>query len=82
MTGSSASEKALERSRSGFGYKIHALTDALGLPIRFTLTGRQVVDSSQAISLLEGISTLPLLADKGYHANKLLAWGRRVRFER
>ena len=71
---SSASEEALGRSRGGFGCKIHALTDALGLPIRFILTGGQTADITQAVPLLEGISTSALLADKGYDANTLLAW--------
>ena len=30
---SNAAAEALGRSRGGFGYKIHALTDALGLPV-------------------------------------------------
>lgn len=71
---SSTAEEALGRSRGGFGCKIHALTDALGLPLRFILTGGQAADISQAIPLMEGVNTAALLADKGYDANQLLEW--------
>ena len=40
---STASNEALGRFRGGFGCNIHALTDALGLPIRFILTGGQEI---------------------------------------
>lgn len=66
--------EALGRSRGGFGCKIHALTDALGLPVRFILTGGQAADITQAIPLMTGVSTSALLADKGYDADRLLDW--------
>ena len=51
------------------------LTDALGLPVRFILTGGQAADITQAIPLMQDIgSTGALLADKGYDANALLDW--------
>ena len=71
---SNATAQALGRSRGGFGCKIHALTDALGLPVRFILTGSQAADITQATPLMQGISTGALLADKGYDANALLDW--------
>lgn len=72
---SNATAEALGRSRGGFGCKIHALTDALGLPVRFILTGGQAADITQAIPLMTDIgSTGALLADKGYDANALLDW--------
>lgn len=71
---SNATDEALGRSRGGFGCKIHALTDALGLPVRFILTGGQAADITQAIPLMQGIRTSALLADKGYDADVLLAW--------
>lgn len=72
---SNATAEALGRSRGGFGCKIHALTDALGLPVRFILTGGQAADITQAIPLMKDIgSTGALLADKGYDANALLDW--------
>jgi len=72
--GSHAGAQALGRSRGGFGCKIHALTDALGLPVRFILTGGQAADITQAMPLMQNISTGALLADKGYDANTLLDW--------
>ena len=61
-------------SRGGFGCKVHALCDGLGLPVKFILTEGQAADISQAIPLMEGVPTSVLLADKGYDSNELLAW--------
>ncbi len=71
---SNAAAQALGRSRGGFSCKIHALTDALGLPVRFILTGGQAADITQAIPLMQSITTGALLADKGYDADGLLDW--------
>ena len=71
---SSAAPESLGRSRGGFSCKIHALTDALGLPVRFILTGGQAADITQATALMQGMSTGALLADKGYDANALPDW--------
>ena len=71
---SNATAQALGRSRGGFGCQIHALPDALGLPVRFILTGGQAAGIIQATPLMQGISTGALLADKGYDANALLDW--------
>ena len=68
----SAQEHALGRSRGGFSTKVHALTDALGGPLRFILTGGQESDIGQAANLLAGIHAGALLADKGYDADALL----------
>ena len=73
-TKSSAEKEALGRSRSGFGCKIHAVVDALGLPFKFILTGGQVADITQAIPLMEGVSAQACLADKGYDSDAFLAW--------
>ena len=67
-------QKALGRSRGGFSCKIHALTDALGLPVRFILTGGQAADITQAIPLMQDIRSGVLMADKGYDADALLDW--------
>ena len=70
---SHAAAEVLGRSQGGFGCQIHALTDALGLPVRFILTGGQAADITQAILLVKDIgSTGALLADKGCDANALL----------
>ena len=72
---SNAAAEALGRSRGGFSCKIHALTDALGLPVRFILTGGQAADITQAIPLMKDIGSMgALLADKGCDANALLDW--------
>ncbi len=67
-----AKEQALGRSRGGFSTKVHALTDALGYPIKFILTGGHESDIGQAENLLTGVHAGALLADKGYDADVLL----------
>jgi transposase len=48
---SSAENEALGRSKGGFGCKIHAICDALGMPVKFSLTGGQAAECRQAIPL-------------------------------
>lgn len=45
---SSAENEALGYSKGGFGCKIHAICDALGMPIKFILTGGQEAECRQA----------------------------------
>ena len=71
---SSADIEALGRSKGGFGCKIHALCDALGMPIKFILTGGQEAECRQAISLLENVNASAVLADKAYDTNELREW--------
>ena len=71
---SDAVQEALGRSRGGFRTKIHALTDALGNPLAFVLTGGQAADIEQAQHLVGLFPTAgALLADKGYDANDRVA---------
>lgn len=63
---SDASSEALGRSKGGFSCKIHALTDALGYPLRFILTPGQASDIGQAEALVTSVSIKKLMADKGY----------------
>ena len=69
--GSTAEAEALGRSKGGFSTKIHAITDALGNPLDFILTGGQASDIGQAKNLLaltpEGAGAL--LGDKGYDSD-------------
>lgn len=51
--GSNAEAEALGRSRGGFSTKVHTITDALGLPLGFILTGGQRSDIGQGQALLE-----------------------------
>lgn len=62
--------EALGRSKGGFSTKIHALTDALGNPLKFILTPGQQSDITQAKNLVEGIFDTNCLADKGYISNE------------
>jgi transposase len=72
---SCAGDEALGRSRGGFGTKVHAITDALGNPLDFILTGGQESDIGQAEALLEltpeGAEAPG--ADKGYDSDKFVA---------
>lgn len=70
----SAEAEALGRSKGGFSCKVHAASDAHGLPLKFILTGGQVGDCTQAISLLENINAEAVLADKAYDTNELRDW--------
>ena len=69
----SPAEQALGRSRGGFGTKIHAKVDALGLPLAFILTGGQVHDVTQASALLADVTCDFVIADKSYDADPLIA---------
>jgi transposase len=66
--GSNVESEALGRSKGGFTTKIHAITNALGNPLDFILTGGRASDVGQANALLQltpaGAETL--LGDKGY----------------
>ena len=66
--------QALGKSVGGFSTKIHVTVDALGNPLRLLLTGGQSGDATQAIALLEGFDFEAVLADRGYDADKLLAF--------
>jgi len=63
---------ALGRSKGGLSTKIHALVDALGNPIKFTLTPGQQHDITQAEVLLKDIQGANILADKAYYSIKLI----------
>ena len=60
------------RSRGGLTTKIHAVTDANGLPIRLTITPGQTHDVVPAGDLLAGLEEGQLvLGDKAYDAHWL-----------
>jgi transposase len=48
--------------------------DALGNPVRFSLTEGQVHDVTQATELLSQVSNANVLADKGYDSDALVAF--------
>ena len=66
-----ADAQGLGRSRGGLSTKIHAATEALGLPIRLIGTPGQRNDIAFAHDLIDGIEADCTLADKGYDADHL-----------
>jgi len=64
-------QEGLGRSCGGFSTKIHAVCEALGLPIDFIITPGQSHDAPQAIPLIENLSAQNLLADKGYDSDNI-----------
>lgn len=64
--------RAIGRSRGGLTTKIHAVVDALGLPVRFEITPGQSADSPQAEGLIEGLHGVGnVIADSGYDTEAL-----------
>lgn len=63
--------QALGRSRGGFSTKIHVSVDALGNPLRLTLTAGQCHDITQAEALIAGYKGDYVIADKSYDADSL-----------
>ena len=61
------------RSRGGFGTKVHAAVNGLGLPVRLTLTPGQAADVTQAKALIEGVPFEVVIADKGYDSKEVVA---------
>lgn len=64
--------EALRRSKGGFTTKIHAVVDALGQAIGFSLTPGQRHDITQASALLQGFEGANVIADKGYDSSALI----------
>jgi transposase len=61
--------EALGRSAGGFSTKIHVKVDALGLPLKFILTGGQTQEITVATLLVNNEFSQYLLADRGYDSN-------------
>lgn len=66
-----AHAQGLGRSRGGLSTKIHAATEALGLPIRLIGSPGQRNDIAFAHDLIDGIDADAAIADKGYDADHL-----------
>ena len=60
------------RSRGGFGTKIHAAVNGLGLPVRLVLTPGQTADVTQAETLIEGAPFEVVIADRGYDSQAVV----------
>ena len=67
-----ASKQALGRSRGGFSTKTHVNVDALGNPLRITLTSGQRHDITQAEALIEDYEFERVIADRSYDSDKFL----------
>ena len=68
-----ALDEALGRSRGGFSSKLHIAVDALGNPLRFTLTQGQRSDVTQAPALLDSYQPAAVVGDKAYDCDALIA---------
>ena len=67
--------RCMGRSRGGLTTKIHALVDAMGLPIALKLTEGQAHDGRSAVDMLETLRAGDiLLADRAYDSNALREW--------
>ena len=67
-----AQAAGIGRSRGGLTSKVHAAVDALGLPIRLTVTPGQWGDCPQAAGLIEGLAGIGhVIADAAYDATHL-----------
>lgn len=62
----------LGRSRGGLSSKIHCITDGLGNPVDFMLTGGEVHDNVCADALLNGKKASFVIADKAYDSDRTL----------
>ena len=54
------------------------MCDALGLPIKFILTGGEVSDFTQAISLLKNEEADYVIADKGYDSDEIINYVKQM----
>ena len=61
--------QALGRSRGGFSTKVHTSVDALGNPLRFTLTAGQRHDITQAEALVIDLESEYVIADRSYDSD-------------
>lgn len=66
------SNEGMGRSRGGLTSKIHCVTDGLGNPVDFILTGGHVHDSQCAEELLDNKNSKFVLGDKAFDSNKIL----------
>jgi transposase len=53
------------------GTKLHAIVDALGLPVRFALGPGQQNDMAPACELVRDLPAAQLIADRAYDADSL-----------
>jgi transposase len=63
---------ALGRSKGGFTTKVHALVDALGLPLEFILTPGQSSEIKYAPELIKDIENANILGDKAFDCDEFI----------
>ena len=63
--------QAIGRSRGGLTTKIMAMVDRTGRLVRFTLKPGNAAESPELATLLDGVQTSELVADKAYDANPI-----------
>ena len=51
--------------------KIHIAVDAVGHPLRLILTAGEVHEATQAGALIEGLTLISLIADKGFDTDDI-----------
>jgi transposase len=71
--GAHQEQEGLGRSCGGFSSKIHAKVDALGMPLKFIITGGQEADIEQAKDLIADEPCDYLIADRGYDSDDFRA---------
>ena len=68
----SPQEQCLGRSCGGFTTKIHIAVNALGNPLKFTLTPGNHSDITQGRKLLKGYKNANVIADKAYDSEEFV----------
>ncbi len=65
-------DEAIGKSRAGNTSKIHLAVDAHGLPVEFEITGGQINDCTQAVTLIARLPAAEaIVADKGYDSERI-----------
>ena len=68
--GGNQNDQGLGRSKGGFTSKIHAAVDALGNPLRFSITPGHTSDFKEAKKMLGSTTEAYVLCDKGYDSDE------------
>src|SRR6516164_4827931 len=66
MRGNDWQKEFVSRCRGVVSAKINIAVDAVGHPLRLILTAVEVHEATQAGALIEGLTLISLIADKGF----------------
>lgn len=69
-----AQMRALDAVVGGFSTKIHAMTDALGNPVKFVISPGNEHYINHAEKLVNDLRNTQVLADKGYDSKNFIAF--------